>query len=608
MRILFVTSECAPFSKSGGLADVAFSLPPALKASGDEVAVITPLYRCVKERYGEKLTRVLDMTVKVGQREFYCGLFWGEMHGVPIYFVDNMEFFDRERLYGYGDDDLRFAYFSRAVIELLPELDFNPQVLHCNDWESALAVIYLKDAQVLRPELRSIKTVYTIHNIAYQGQFGRNLLGDVFGLDEGWYDGGLGFEYEGRQDVNLMKGAMLMADAVSTVSPNYARELHSPRYGCGLQGVADIVSGKLYGILNGIDMDHYDPRLCPDIPAKFSREDLSGKKECKRWIQEKFGIEQESRWPLLCVVARLVEQKGLELIRQVLPGLMDLGLQLIVFGQGDPEYVEYFNWARTQWPHQLGFSSNYSEPMASAVFAGSDMYLMPSRFEPCGLSQMMAMRFGTVPIVHETGGLKDSVRPYSEFDGLGDGFAFVEYSAHALYVVTREAARLYFGNQKMWAKLMDRGMRKDFSWKRSAMRYNQMYEDIIDNREEADIPFDEAFETLKELWERIDRDNWVRYAGDIDPEFSRTLEINIYGRAEGVLNIRFKNGQISVNKGYSDYADAFAESTYDNFLDMAMGKVSPDKLFLNGQLKFRGNLAKGYEFRRTLSPSKELEG
>ncbi len=605
MRILFVTSECAPFSKSGGLADVAFSLPPALKATGDEVMVITPLYRCVKERVGEQLTPVLDMTVKVGQRELYCGLLWGEFNGIPTYFVDNLEFFDRDRLYGYGDDDLRFAFFSKAVIELLPELDFKPQVLHCNDWETALTVIYLKDAQVLRPELRNIKTVYTIHNIAYQGQFGRNLLGDVFGLDEGWYNGGLGFEYEGREDVNLMKGAMLMADAVSTVSQNYARELHSPRYGYGLQGVADIVSGKLFGILNGIDMDHYDPRLCPDIPAKFSREDLSGKKECKRWLQEKFGIEQASNWPLLCVVARLVEQKGLDLIRQVLPGLMDLGLQLIVFGQGDPEYVEYFNWARTQWPHQLGFSSNYSEPMASAVFAGSDMYLMPSRFEPCGLSQMMAMRFGTVPIVHETGGLKDSVRPYSEFDGLGDGFAFVEYSAHALYVTTREAARLYFGNPKVWAKLMDRGMRKDFSWNRSAIRYNQMYEEIIDNREEADVPFDEAYETLKALWEQIDRDNLTRYTGDIDPEFTRTLEINIYGRAEGVLNIRFKHGKISVNKGYSDYADAFAESTYDNFLDMATGRVSPDKLFLNGQLKFRGNLAKGYEFRRTLSPTKE---
>ena len=604
MRILFVTSECAPYSKSGGLADVAFSLPPALKQSGDEVAVITPLYKCAMEKYGDQLTKLKTITVHLGWREIYCGLWRGEREGVPIYFIENLEYFDRDRLYGYGDDDLRFAFFSRAVIELIGDMPFKPQVLHCNDWESALAVIYLKDQQVTRPELRGIKTVFTIHNIAYQGQFGENLLWDVFGLDHGWYDGGLGFEYEGRRDVNLMKGAMLMADAVSTVSPNYARELHSPRYGYRLEGVADMVSGKMYGILNGIDMDHYDPRLCPDLPMNFSREDLSGKAECKRWLQAQFGIGQESHWPLLCVVARLVEQKGIDLIKQVLPGLMDLGLQLIVFGQGDPEYVEYFNWARTQWPQQLGFSSNYSEPMASRVFAGSDMYLMPSRFEPCGLSQMMAMRFGTVPIVHETGGLKDSVRPYSEFDGLGDGFAFVEYSAHALYVITREAARLYFGNRPVWLKLMDRGMRKDFSWKRSAGRYNQMYEEIIDNRDDVDVPFDEAFEILKGKIEQIDRDNWTRYEGDIDPHFTRTLEIAVTGRTEGKMHIRFTDGRIHVEKGYADYADAFVESTYDNYLDMAEGKVALDTLFLNGQLKFNGNLAIGYEFRRTLSAIK----
>ena len=605
MRVLFVSSECAPFSKSGGLADVAFSLPPALKETGDDAAIITPLYKCVRDHYGDQMTYMTHITVRLGEREIWCGLWKGFRAEVPVYFVENRDFFDRDRLYGYGDDHLRFAFFSKAVIALLPVIDFSPQVLHCNDWESALTVIYLKDEQVLRPELRGIKTVYTIHNIAYQGQFGEYLMSSEFGLDPGWYDGGLGYEFEGRRDINLMKGAMLMADAVSTVSPNYARELHSPRYGYGLQGVADIVSGKLFGILNGIDMDHYDPRYCPDIPARFSREDLSGKAECKRWLQEKFGIQQESRWPLLCSVTRLVEQKGIELIRQVIPGLMDLGLQLIIYGQGDQQYIDYFNWARKQWPNQLGFSSDYNEPMASAVFAGSDMYLMPSRFEPCGLSQMMAMRFGTVPIVHETGGLKDSVRPYSEFDGQGDGFAFVEYSAHALYVTTREAARLYFGNQEVWRKLMDRGMRKDFSWRRSAMRYNQMYSEISDNRQAADVPFDEAFERLKGAWERIDADNRARNPEYVNPAYRRTLEVTVTGRTDGILNIRFSDGAIHISKGYSDFADAFATATYDNFLDMASGRVSMDKLFLNGQLKFSGNLAKGYEFREMLSPAKE---
>ena len=608
MRILFVTSECAPYSKSGGLADVAFSLPPALKGTGDEVAIITPLYRCVRERVMDQLTMVRETTVLLGERHFYCGLWQGDHEGVPIYFIDNLEYFDRPRLYGYGDDPDRFAFFCRAVVDLLPDLAFMPQILHCNDWESALAVIYLKDEQAVRPDLNRIKSVFTIHNIAYQGQYGESLLHDVFALRPGWYDGGLGFEYEGRRDVNLMKGAMLMADAVSTVSPNYARELHSPRYGCNLQGVVDIVSGKLYGILNGIDMDHYDPRLSPDIPAKFSRDDTSGKAECKRVLQEKFGIQQEPRWPLLCCVARLVEQKGLDLVRQVLPGLMDLGVQLIVFGQGDQEYVDYFNWARSQWPDQLGFSTDYSEPVASQVFAGSDMYLMPSRFEPCGLSQMMAMRFGTVPIVHETGGLRDSIRPYSEFDGLGDGFSFVEYSAHALYVTTREAIRLYLGNPYVWSRLMDRGMRKDFSWNRSARQYNQMYGEIVDREDETDVPFIDAYLSLKKAWENIDRENRARRAEQTDNPHRRTLEVTVTGRTEGKMNIRFEDGAIHISEGVSDFADAFAETTYDNFLDMVSGRVSPDTLFLNGELKITGNLAKGYEFRSLLTPPPRRDG
>ncbi len=339
MKILFATSECAPFSKSGGLADVAFSLPPALKAAGDEIAVITPMYECVKKRFGAQLTKELETYVRLGWRDYYCGLWRGENHGVTVYFVDNEEFFLREKLYGYGDDGKRFAWFCRAVIALLDQLDFFPEILHCNDWETALAVIYLKNDQVTRPELRSIRTVYTIHNIAYQGQFGSKELGDTFALPGGWYDGGLGYEYEGRHDINLMKGAMLMADAVNTVSPTYARELHYPAFGCGLQGVADTVENKLYGILNGIDMDHYDPRLDKRLPFAFGPDDMSGKLKCKAAIQEKFGLDIEPEFPLLCSVARLVEQKGIELIREILPRLMDLGVQLIIFGQGGTYFL-----------------------------------------------------------------------------------------------------------------------------------------------------------------------------------------------------------------------------------------------------------------------------
>ena len=325
MKILFVTSECAPFSKSGGLADVAFSLPPALKEAGNEIAVITPLYQCVREKYGDTLTKVSATAVRLGWLEAYCGLYRGDLSGVTVWFVENNGFFDRPKLYGYNDDKLRFAWFSRAVIDLLHSLDFVPEILHCNDWETALAVVYLKNDQVLREDLQHIKSVYTIHNIAYQGQFGANEITDTFALPWGWYDGGLGYEYEGRQDVNLMKGAMLMADAVSTVSPTYALELHHPEFGCGLQGVADMVENKLYGILNGIDMDHYDPALDKRIPCAFRADDMAGKVKCKTSIQKKFGLTPEPRWPLLCSVARLVEQKGIELIREILPQLMDLG-------------------------------------------------------------------------------------------------------------------------------------------------------------------------------------------------------------------------------------------------------------------------------------------
>ena len=282
MKILFVTSECAPFSKSGGLADVAYSLPPALLEAGNEIAVITPMYQCVKERFGDQLTRVMEMTVELGGKSRYCGLYRGDLHGVTVWFVDNEDFFLRPRLYGYDDDKLRFAWFCRAVIALLDKLDFVPEILHCNDWETALAVIYLKNDQVSREELRRIKTVYTIHNIAYQGQFGSNDLADTFDLPWGWYDGGLAYEFEGRHDINLMKGAMMMADAVSTVSATYARELHRPEFGSGLHGVVELTDHKLRGILNGIDMDLYDPEKDPRLPDNFTVENMAGKAACKR--------------------------------------------------------------------------------------------------------------------------------------------------------------------------------------------------------------------------------------------------------------------------------------------------------------------------------------
>ena len=604
MKILFVTSECAPFSKSGGLADVAFSLPPALKDLGDEIAIITPLYQCVKEKYLDGLETTWTGTVTLGGSERYCGLLRGNLHGVTVWFVDNEEFFLRPRLYGYDDDKLRFAWFSKAVIDILDKLDFMPEILHCNDWETAPVIIYLKNEQVWRKDLKNIRSVYTIHNIAYQGQFGANELADTFALPEGWYNGGLGYEFEGRRDINLMKGAMLMADAVSTVSPTYARELHFPAFGMGLQGVADTVEDKLYGILNGINMDHYDPMLDKRLPFAFSVDDMEGKAKCKRALQEKFGLEQEPRFPLFCSVARLVEQKGIELIREILPKLMELGIQLIIFGQGEQRYIDYFNECKERWPGQLGFSSNYSEQVASEVFAGSDFYLMPSRFEPCGLSQMMAMRYGTIPIVHETGGLKDSVRPYSEFDGIGDGFSFSSYQGKELLLAIMEALRLYFADEKTFQILRQRCMKKDFSWTRSAEQYERMYAGIFEGHHGEILPFEEAFQTLKAAYQEIDAENRRHYGPRIADGYHRAVEIRMTGRAVGVLYVEFtkQNGEMVFNCEPYPYfdSDAVITASYDNLLGMAKGTANPDKIFRTGQMKVDGNMAKSAELRYLL--------
>ncbi len=597
MKILFVTSECAPFSKSGGLADVAASLPPALKKAGNEVAIITPLYQCARERFGERMALVKECGVSLGGTVQHCGLYRGTHQGVTVWFVENDGLFGRPRLYGYDDDAYRFAYFSRAVIELLGDLDFMPEILHCNDWETALAVIYLKNDQAWRPDLQGIRSVYTIHNIAYQGQFGEIELGRTFDLPPGWFEGGLGYIYEGRRDVNLMKGAMLMADAVSTVSPNYARELHSAKYAHGLEAVADLVGNKFYGILNGIDMKHYDPARDPMIPYHFTVKNMSGKAKCKASIQEKFGIEKQGRWPLLASVARLVEQKGIELIKQILPDLMEMGVQLIVFGQGDQQYIDYFNWARTRWPEQLGFSSDYTEELASEIFAGADMYLMPSRFEPCGLSQMMAMRYGTIPVVHETGGLKDSVRAYSDFDGVGEGFSFVNYDSKALYLAILQAVKVYFGDEEVFAELRRRCMQKDLSWDKSAQLYNRMYSEICDGGSGDPLTFEEAFTQLKRVFRRIDAKNREKRGEKFTEGYHRVIQIQITGRGAGVFYVEFNGGDFVMEPYSYEGADAYVATSFDNLLALTKGKASPDKLLMSGQLKMTGNLSKGTEIK-----------
>ena len=603
MKILFVTSECAPFSKSGGLADVAYSLPPALMQAGNDVAIITPLYRCVRDRFGDELTFVLDREIKFGTWTYDIGLYSGDRDGVKVWFIDYAPFYDRASLYGYSDDKARFALFCRAVIDLLDDLDFYPEIMHCNDWESALAVIYLKNDLYWREKLRSVKTVYTIHNIAYQGQFGADDLTTTFHLPEGWYDGGLGYSYEGRRDINLMKGAMLMADAVSTVSPNYARELHAPKYGMGLEKVVDTIEHKLYGILNGIDMNTYDPASDKRLPQNFSVWNMQGKKVCKANIQRKFGLDEEPEYPLLSSVARLNEQKGIELIMKILPSLMEMGIQLIVFGQGETKYVEFFENAAKQWPGQLGFSSEFSEQLAAEIFAGSDFYLMPSRFEPCGLSQMMAMRYGTVPIVHETGGLKDSVRQYSNFDGIGDGFSFITYNSKALYIAIREAVKVYFGDNRTFKLLQNRCMTKDLSWTKSAEEYDRMYSEIYVGGSSGNLTFWDAYEQLKASYTQLYEENHKKY---FERGHKNTLivQVEITGQGVGTFHLRITPDEFETIPRSHNQPDVTISASYDHLLGMAKGTLDSDQLFMTGQLKISGNMSKGAELRHLLQPVK----
>ena len=603
MKIWFATSECAPFSKSGGLADVAFSLPPVLQNLGDEVEIITPLYQCVWNRFRSELTFRGSYPVQLRDMRIDAQVYEGKRAGVTVWFIGQDPLFMRDRLYGYNDDAWRFAFFSKAVVTLMGVLSPCPDILHCNDWETAPAVLYLKDRQQADPSLVGVRSVYTIHNIAYQGQFAREKMYTDFGLDNSWYDRALVYSYEGREDINLMKGAMMMADAVSTVSPTYARELHHPQFGEGLQGVVDYVDGKLFGILNGIDVEQYNPLHDPNIPAPFSADDFSGKAVCKEAVQRRFNLTSEPEWPLVAVVARLVEQKGFDLIRDALPGLMNLGVQVVVFGQGDAQYADYFRWASERWPGQMGFSDRYTEEVASEIFAGADFYLMPSRFEPCGLSQMMAMRFGTVPIVRETGGLRDSVRPYSTFDGIGEGFSFSEYAAKDLYLAVLQAIKLYLSDPDTFRELRRRCMHKDFSWERSAEQYQRMYREIHVTEHFVGLTYQEAFANIQETYRQLDEHNRQKHPEWYPEGFNRVIEIEIVGEGAGWLYIDISSEDFVVEPWSYHDADAHIKCSYYHLMRMMRGETTAPRLFMKGRLRITGNLAKGFEIKNLLSPS-----
>ena len=478
MNILYVTGEAAPFCKTGGLADVSGSLPVALAARGQHVAVILPLYDTISRQWRHQMTFRRYIYVDLAWRHEYCGLFSLKHRGVTWYFVDNEHYFARGRLYGERDDGERFGFFSRAVMELLPLLDEMPDVIHCNDWQTALVPVYRQDLTGRWDALSGIRTVFTIHNIEYQGKFGPETVDDLFGLHRGWYEGGT-LQMDGC--LNLMKGAMLCADAVTTVSPTYARQLHLSAYAEGMESVVQRCGEKFSGIVNGIDISVFDPATDPALPAHFSAQRLRGKADCKKALQKELGLQVQSDVPLLSVVSRLVGHKGIDLICESLDVVMQTGCQLVVLGSGDGQYEDFFRYAENRYKGRLCAYIGYNEDLAHRIYAGSDLFLMPSRSEPCGLSQMIAMRYGAVPIVRQTGGLADTVRSCQLGQEDGNGFVFADYSAFDMQYVISQAVNLYRTDIHRFRRVQKRGMTDDFSWNVSAGAYERLYENITEN-------------------------------------------------------------------------------------------------------------------------------
>ncbi len=473
MNILYAASEANPFAKSGGLADVAGALPKALVKDGVDCRVVMPLYGDLKMR--DKLTYVTNFSVPVGWRSQYCGLFTAEVDGVTYYFLDNEYYFKRSGLYGFYDDGERFAFFSRAILEMLFYLDYTPDIINCNDWQTALLPVYLNLYYRHLDKFSRIKTIFTIHNIAYQGKYGLEILEDTCGI--GRRDQHI-LEYDGC--ANFMKGAIECADKVTTVSPTYAGEILDPWFSYGLDRLLREKQYKLCGILNGIDMERNDPETDPALVAHYNAKNFdkkdSGKAKCKKALQEHFGLQQDGS-PVFAVVSRLVGMKGLDLLQSISDKLVcDEGIELVVLGTGEYGYENFFSELAARHPGRVGVHIGFDPKLAQQIYAGADVFIMPSKSEPCGLAQMVACRYGTAPIVRETGGLRDSIQDCTA--GKGNGFTFAEYSAHALYNACWRAKELYWQKDD-WKNLIQYAMSCDFSWDISAKSYEGLYNETV---------------------------------------------------------------------------------------------------------------------------------
>ncbi|MEE0444184.1 MAG: glycogen synthase GlgA [Acutalibacteraceae bacterium] len=471
MKVLYATSEALPFIASGGLGDVAGSLPHALRKRLIGCRVVLPMYDTIKQELKDTMKFITHISVPVAWRRQYCGIFEAKYNGVIYYLIDNQYYFKRDTIYGHYDDAERFAFFSRAVLEIIPYIDFKPDIIHCNDWQTALTPVYYSAMYANSPGYENIKTIFTIHNIQYQGVYGKELLEDVLGIPA---DKASLLEYDGC--INFMKGAIECADKVTTVSPSYADEILDPWYSHGLDSILNERRYKLRGILNGIDTVGYDPATDKCIKANFSADDISGKKIDKEELQKEMGLPVKPGVPVIGMVTRLVSHKGLDLVKGILDELLATSeMQLVVLGSGDYEYESYFRWIAEKYPDKVGLRIGFVPELARKIYAGADMFLMPSKSEPCGLSQMVALRYGTVPIVRETGGLRDSITDCG--DGKGNGFTFKSYNAHDMLDAIRRALTLYYNGD--WNELVLRALNCDFSWGRSANAYIRLYKETL---------------------------------------------------------------------------------------------------------------------------------
>ena len=476
MKIAMVASEASPFIKTGGLGDVMEALPLALaQIAKREVSIFLPFYGSIKydDRFEKEFLGYFD--VPLAWRREYVGVFRlkSRKKKLKVYFVDNEHYFCRGRVYGEPDDGERFAVFSKAALAAMVFVGLQPDVIHCNDWQAALIPLLLKTEY--RAAFPNTRSVFTIHNIEYQGRYGSDSVDQLFGLNRGWYDDGT-LRMDG--DVNLMKGAMLMADAVTTVSPTYAAQHHDPAYAEGLESVVDAIGWKMHGVVNGIDTVTYDPASDPALPAHYTAADPAGKAVCKASLQAALGLAQEPDTPLIAMVTRLVGHKGLDLVQQAMDGIMAAGCQFVVLGTGDRGYEDFFRWKAGQYPGRVSAQILYAEDLSRRVYAAADLFLMPSRSEPCGLSQMIAMRYGAVPIVRSTGGLADTVRSCQVGQEDGTGYLFGDYDAGAMLSVIGQATGLYRGDRTGFDTVRYRGMTADFSWGRSAAAYRHIYENL----------------------------------------------------------------------------------------------------------------------------------